>query len=380
MLGDTVLPTVLGAVPEGRMRAVCGQEPGLFCREVLNRTGDRTYAELADVFIGKPLKIALILVVALIANRLARRLTIYALRRIGRRQQNGGPLKAMKRLTPDALTETREMSIRGEQRAEAVGSILKSVVTVIVWTVAAFMILAEVGVNLGPLIAGAGIVGVALGFGAQSLVKDFLTGIFILMEDQYGVGDTIQIDPQTSGVVEGVGLRSTRMRGIDGTVWHVPNGSIVIVGNQSQHWSRALMDVEVAYDTDVQLAKDVILRVAERQREEDPHILEPPEVWGVQTLGINGITIRLVVKTTPSEQFRISRVLNERLMEAFAENGIEIPFPQQTIHYKGDAVAEVATPQGQRPLVAPAPVATTAAPGTGPAVDPAIVGRNQPRG
>ena len=201
---------------------------------------------------------------------------------------------------------------------------------------AAAMILGEIGVELGPLIAGAGILGVALGFGSQSLVRDFLSGIFILVEDQFGVGDIVNLDGQTSGVVEAVSLRTTRLRAVDGTVWHVPNGEIRRVGNMSQHWSRALLDVQVAYATDLARAQELIGDVARELWREDPHILEEPEVWGVEDLGPNGIVIRLVVKTTPSEQWRVSRLLRERLKTAFDEAGIEIPFPQQTIWHRTD--------------------------------------------
>src|SRR5690606_37796789 len=146
------------------------------------------------------------------------------------------------------------------QRVEALAMVLRSVASFVIWLVAAFLILSELGVNLGPLLAGAGIVGVALGFGSPTLVRDFLSGIFILVEDQFGVGDVVDVG-EASGVVEAVSLRPTRLRSVDGTVWHVPNGEIRRVGNMSQHWSRALLDVQVAYQTDIEHAKRVIKRV-----------------------------------------------------------------------------------------------------------------------
>ena len=124
------------------------------------------------------------------------------------------------------------------------------------------MVLSEIGVDVAPLLAGAGVVGVALGFGSQSLVKDFLSGMFILAEDQFGVGDVVDLDGQVTGAVEAVSLRTTRLRAADGTVWHVPNGAIIRVGNKSQHWARALLDVELAGDTDIDHAEHVINRVA----------------------------------------------------------------------------------------------------------------------
>ena len=152
---------------------------------------------------------------------------------------------------------------RRRQRAETIGSVLRSVASIAVFTVASTIVLGELGVDLGPILASAGIVGVALGFGAQNLVKDFLNGIFMILEDQYGVGDAIDLG-EASGIVEDVGLRVTRLRSVDGTVWHVRNGEVLRVGNMSQGWSRALLDVPVAYGTDVGHAQQVIKRVADQ--------------------------------------------------------------------------------------------------------------------
>jgi small-conductance mechanosensitive channel len=317
------------------LNAACGDTPGWICRQTLELTGDRTTAEAADFLLGKPLAIMLIVVLAAVANRLARR----GVKRTLRGLQRGAiqeRLGAVRRATPDALLETGQMSLRAEQRVEALASVLRSLVSLAILLIAATMILGELGVELGPLIAGAGILGVALGFGSQSLVRDFLSGIFILVEDQFGIGDIVDLDQQTSGTVEAVSLRTTRLRAVDGTVWHVPNGDIRRVGNMSQHWSRALLDVEVAYATDLARAQEVIRAVAHELWHDDPHILEEPEVWGVEDLGPHGVVIRLVVKTTPSEQWRVSRALRERLKAAFDAEGIEIPFPQQTIWHRGD--------------------------------------------
>jgi small conductance mechanosensitive channel len=320
----------LSAVSAGRLKDVCGDDAGFFCREVLNRTDNRTLAELSDHLLSTTLTIVAILVVALFVNRLVGRGVKRALRSLhsGAVRERIG---AIRRRTPGALLETDEMSLRAEQRINALTSVLRSIATVVIFMIAIFMILGEVGLNLAPLLAGAGIVGIALGFGAQSLVKDFLSGIFILVEDQFGVGDIVDLDQQTSGTVEAVSLRTTRLRAVDGTVWHVPNGDIRRVGNKSQHWSRALLDVEVAYDTDIDHAKAVIKRVADGLWEEREDILEEPEVWGVEQLGANAITIRLVVKTRPADQYAVSRELRQRLKEAFDAEGIEIPFPQQVV-------------------------------------------------
>jgi small conductance mechanosensitive channel len=163
--------------------------------------------------------------------------------------------------------------------------------------------------------------------------------VFILVEDQFGVGDIVDLDGQTSGTVDAVSLRTTRLRSVDGTLWHVPNGEIRRVGNKSQHWSRALIDIEVAYDTDLDHAEAVIARVADEIATGDADVIEQPEVWGVEQLGANGIVIRLVVKTRPSEQFRVSRELRRKIKAVFEEEGIEIPFPQQTVWHRPMPVA-----------------------------------------
>jgi small-conductance mechanosensitive channel len=290
---------------------------------------DKTLTDLTDWLLGPPLKIVLILIAAAFLNRLARRAVKRSLTRLhtGAVRERMG---AVRRRTPAALLETGETSLRAEQRIDALSSVLRSVVTFVIWLVAVLMCLGEVGIDLAPLLAGAGVLGVAIGFGSQSLVRDFLSGMFILIEDQFGVGDIVDLG-DASGTVEAVSLRTTRLRAVDGTVWHMPNGEITRVGNMSQHWSRALLDVEVAYDTDLEHARHVIKRVADELWREDTSVLDEPEMWGVEQLGASGIALRLVVKTTPSAQWKVSRELRERIKLAFDEEGIEIPFPQQMV-------------------------------------------------
>jgi moderate conductance mechanosensitive channel len=290
---------------------------------------DLTLSDVADWLLGPPLKILVILVLASVANWVGRR----ALKRSLTKLHSGAVrerMGAMRKRTPAALLETGETSLRAEQRIDALSSVLRSVVTFVIWLVALLMCLGEVGIDLAPLLAGAGVLGVAIGFGSQSLVRDFLSGMFILIEDQFGVGDIVDLGA-ASGTVEAVSLRTTRLRAVDGTVWHMPNGEITRVGNMSQHWSRALLDVEVAYDTDLVHARSVIKRVADELWREDTSILDEPEMWGVEQLGASGIALRLVVKTTPSAQWKVSRELRERIKLAFDEEGIEIPFPQQMV-------------------------------------------------
>ena len=318
----------------------CGTNPGSACRTVLDLTHNVTITRVVDFVVGKPLAILAIIVLAAIVNRIARRLLKRGLARLG----SGGiseRLGSVRDRAPSALFDTGEVPVRSAQRIEALTTVLRSVVSFVIWTVAAFMIMGQLGIELGPLLAGAGIIGVALGFGSQSLVRDFVAGIFILVEDQFGVGDIVDLG-EASGTVEVVSLRTTRLRAVDGTVWHVPNGEIKRVGNKSQHWSRALLDIEVAYDSDLAHAREVIKRTADDVWEEMPQkVLEEPELQGVENLGAHGVAIRLVVKTQPSKQWEVSRMLRERIKSALDEEGIEIPFPQQTVWMRmQDAAAE----------------------------------------
>jgi small conductance mechanosensitive channel len=330
-----VVLTPLAAVSTDRLHSVCGDQPGFFCREVLNRTENRTLAEIADFIIGKPLTILAILIGAAIVNRLVSR----AVKRFLQTLHSGAVrdrIGAVRRRAPGTLLETEVTSLRAEQRINALTSVLRSIASAVIYLIAGFLVLGEVGLNLAPLLAGAGVLGLAIGFGSQALVKDFLSGLFILVEDQFGVGDIVDLDQQTSGTVEAVSLRTTRLRSVDGTVWHVPNGDIRRVGNKSQHWSRALLDVDVSYDTDIDHAKEVIKRVADELWQGREDILEEPEVWGVESLGPHSVVIRLVVKTRPSDQYAVSRELRQRLKETFEREGIEIPFQQQTVWNRND--------------------------------------------
>jgi len=321
---------VIADITPAQLREACGQDPGSVCRQIFEQTENRTLAEVSDVVFGTPLTIALIVVGAFIANRLVGRLVNRTLRSLSSgivRER----VSAVRRRTPAALLETPAPSLRAEQRMSALTSILRSITGFVVAMFAVFLILSEIGIDIAPLLAGAGVLGVALGFGSQSLVKDFLSGMFILVEDQFGVGDIVDLDGETSGTVEAVSLRTTRLRAVDGTVWHVPNGSIGRVGNKSQHWSRALLDVEISYDSDIDHAKEVIKRVADAVWKRRDDVLEEPEVWGVENLTANAVVIRLVVKTLPSDQYDVSRELRQGLKEEFDREGIEIPFPQQMV-------------------------------------------------
>jgi moderate conductance mechanosensitive channel len=218
---------------------------------------------------------------------------------------------------------------RRVQRAQTMGSLLKSVTTIVIATVFGMTAIAELGYSIGPLIASAGVVGVALGFGAQSLVKDFLSGIFMIFEDQYGVGDAVDLG-EAGGTVEAVGLRVTRLRDVEGTVWYVRNGEILRVGNQSQNWARTVLDIPVALDQDLRRVQEVLRDVAHDLWDDEDYrhlIIEEPAVWGVQDLTPNWATVRVTLKTAPLEQWAVAREMRQRIKFRFDHEGIALPHP-----------------------------------------------------
>jgi small-conductance mechanosensitive channel len=326
----------------------CGQDPGAACLWVFRATDSAVAAGAADWFITKPLKIALVLGLAILVYRIVARAISRFIEGL-RSASVQRTLDSLHQTAPGAVVAPGPVNARAVQRAETIGAVLRSIAKAVIGVLAGLMVLGEFGLQLGPLIAGAGIVGVALGFGAQSLVKDFLSGIFMLVEDQFGVGDIIDCG-EASGLVEGVSLRTTRLRDVEGTVWHVPNGEIRRVGNKSQQWSRALLDVQVAFETDLDEATRVIKTAADEVWHSDDvgrSVLEEPEVWGVEGFGPTGIAIRLVVKTQPADQWKVLRELRSRIKVALDRAGIGFGF--QRIPWSGGDAA-------------PAPGPTTPAP------------------
>lgn len=297
-------------------------------------------AEALDGLITTGFKILVIIVLSVVVVRVGKRIVRRAVARVSEPQSGRLDRLRMRDKVRDRDVRAEGIALqRRVRRAEALGSVAGSIITATVWTLSVLTILATVNINLGPYVAGLGIVGVALGFGAQDLVKDFISGMFMLLEDQYGVGDIIDSGDAT-GVVEGISLRTTRIRSVDGTLWFVPNGEIRHLGNMSQDWARALLDIGVAYDTDTDHASRVIERVASEMAEEEDYrdmFLATPEVWGVERLAADSIDIRLVIKTTPGDQYGIGRELRRRLKRAFEEEGIEIPFPQRTLWIRSEA-------------------------------------------
>lgn len=334
------------------LRDACGTDPAQFCEWVYDQTENETLATVIAWAVDRPLRVIVILIAAWLLSRVLQR----AIDHFGERLTDDETNERIQQLRTGRAGQfliDDQQEARSKARYETLTTVLSSVATMVVWTIAGLMILGEVGISLAPLLAGAGIAGIAIGFGAQSVVRDFLTGFFMLVEDQYGVGDVVDVGDVT-GTVEKVTLRTTVLRDVTGNRWHVPNGEIHRVGNMSQLWSRAVLDIDVAYDTDLRLAQGIIQRVADGLWRDDTFeqgdIIDPPEVWGIENMGADGISIRLVVKTDPSDQWAIARELRLRIKEAFDDAGIEIPFPQRTIWLNQD-------PRSPSPDPADVPVA-----------------------
>jgi small-conductance mechanosensitive channel len=288
--------------------------------------------EHSRVLIETPIRILVIIIVALLIrailirmiNRLVRPIRVGEVPRILR------PFK--ERVENSALLEsTGLLSERRDQRAATIGSVLKSGVSFTVLVITFLLVLSELGINLAPFIAGTSIVGVALGFGAQDVVKDFLSGMFMMLEDQYGVGDVIDFD-QAVGTVEAVGLRTTRLRDVNGTVWYVRNGEVVRVGNKSQGFAQVVLDVPIAANADIAAASSAMLAVAQQLRTEDgwaEAFLGEPEVQGVEQLTREETVIRLVARVRPLEQWRVARELRRRIRERLDRLDIEARLPPE---------------------------------------------------
>ncbi len=297
------------------------------CQKLYDWFGLDWLAENARVLVATPARIVLVVVLAAVVRALAHR----AIRRLTDRTSTGAVPTILRPLrnrvaqsdAGDQITERRT------QRAEAIGSVLRSFASIVVLGMAVVLVLGELGINLAPIVASAGVVGVALGFGAQNLIKDFIAGIGIILEDQYGVGDVVDLG-EASGTVEAVGLRITRLRDVNGVVWYVRNGEVLRVGNKSQGFAQVVIDMPVAHDTDLENARAIMQEVADAMyREEDwaAVLLAEPESLGVEQITAEGVFLRLMVRTTNADQWRVGRELRMRLKERFVAEGIRTPLP-----------------------------------------------------
>jgi moderate conductance mechanosensitive channel len=316
------------AQPSLLERPECADLEGTWCQRFYELTNNEWVSRSAEWMIVRPVKILLILGVALVLRHLIHR----AIDRLTRTTAEGDAPLLLRTLkeAPGAVRAAASplLSERRAQRSRTIGSVLRSVTSFLVLGTAFVLILGELGVNLAPIIASAGIVGLALGFGAQNLVKDFLSGIFMVLEDQYGVGDTVDLG-EANGVVEGVGLRVTTLRDAAGTVWYVRNGEVMRVGNKTQGYAVAVLDLPLGHGADIAQATEIAGRVAGEVTASEPvaeHVLSPPEVLGVESVTADAVTLRLTVRVRAGQQWAVQRTLLAKIKEAFDDARIPTPY------------------------------------------------------
>jgi len=326
-MASPILPDVVtrSLTPPVTNAPPCREDGPLLCRIAVKVNDNDRVAEVAQT-VSTAVSILVILLVALIAQRILRRVikrTIAGLQGETARRRLG----SIRKRTPSILSTTDEhTSLHRSQRAETIGALLRSAGTVVIFLFAALAILKALSFSVGSFVAGASVLTAVFAFGAQNIVRDFLAGFFIVVEDQYGVGDVIAV-AEVTGTVELVSLRITRLRDADGTLWHVPNGEIKKVGNQSQRWSRAVVDFRLNLDSDIPRAIEVIRAEAEAMWHEAEYrdvIVEKPDVWGPEEVNSDGILLRVAAKTKPLEQWQVARALRTRAKTALDKAGIRI--------------------------------------------------------
>lgn len=328
MLALHIGSSVVGLLrSSGKAEDYCGKTPSAACRLVWNITGSagatRTYHNWLDAPIALTLKIIVTIVIALVLRGLLNK----AITKVTLRMSEGTMPERLRERTRTIFDGSPVLvSERRRQRAQTMGSVLRSVSSVIILGTAALTVLGYVHIDLSPILFSASIIGVAVAFGAQNVVKDFLAGMFMLLEDQYGVGDVIDVGT-AKGTVEAVTLRTTRLRDVNGVVWYVPNGEIKRVGNESQNWARTVLDVPVEYDADLDKVREILKDTATAMAAGPPWdeiILEEPSVWGVQALSGEAVVVRVVCKTAPGRQSETARELRERVKRAFDSAGVAV--------------------------------------------------------
>jgi small-conductance mechanosensitive channel len=283
-------------------------------------------AAFLEWFLGAPLYVTLVLLSAFIANAVITRGIKRGVRKAAKSAQKERLGNTRKNARTHELTDIL-MGERREQRAEAIGQLLKSSAQIMIWGTTSLLVLTRLGVDVGPLLASAGVVGVALGFGAQTLVKDYLAGIFLIIEDQFGVGDMVDLGVAI-GTVEEVSLRVTRLRDLSGVVWYIRNGEIIRVANRSQGWTMASVEIPVAYDEDIDRIRNIVEQIASDMDEDptyDEMLLGRPEFVGIESVSGEAVFIKVIAKVAPQQQMTLARALRERIKNAFDAAGVRVP-------------------------------------------------------
>ncbi len=311
----------------GKVTDYCGAHPGIGCNLTWNLSHNAHLTRTYNQWLNGPIITLIKVIITVTISLLLRRLVNKTITKITLRMAEGTMSEKLRERTRTIFDGSPVLiSERRRQRAETMGSVLRSIASIIILGAAALTVLGYLGLDLTPFLASASIIGVAVAFGAQNLVKDFLTGMFMLLEDQYGVGDVIDVGA-AKGTVEAVTLRTTRLRDVSGVVWYVPNGEIKRVGNESQNWARVVLDVPVEYDSDLDKVRALLAETATGLAAEPPWdeiIIDDPTVWGVQALSGEAVVVRVVCKTAPGKQANTARELRERVKKSFDVAGVSV--------------------------------------------------------
>jgi small conductance mechanosensitive channel len=325
--GSGRLPWAQDGTPEVACRT---QDPSVACRVVWNVTHNPDFTGFFRNWLDGPLTALFWIIVIMVIALIVRVMTHRVISRVTMRMVEGTMSERVRERSRTVFDGSPVLlNQRRAQRARTMGSVLRSIASMVIMGVAFFSVLGQLGLNLTPVLASATVIGAAVGFGAQNIVKDFLAGLFMLLEDQFGVGDVIDVGG-AKGTVEAVTLRVTRMRDVNGVVWYVPNGEIKKVGNESQNWGRAVLDIPVDIHEDVEKVKEILQKTADDlavAADWDEIVLEEPSVWGVQSMTGDALTVRIVLKTAPGRQADVSRELRERVKKAFDEAGVTVATP-----------------------------------------------------
>ncbi|MFB9834445.1 mechanosensitive ion channel family protein [Actinoallomurus acaciae] len=312
---------------QGNAGSYCRKPITTACRLTWNVSHNGDVTSTYSNWIDTPLTVALKIVISIVIAMLLRRVVNRLITRITIRMAEGTMPERLRERTRTVFDGSPVLiSERRRQRAETMGSVLRSIASIIILGSAAINILRYLHLDVTPFLASASIIGVAVAFGAQNLVKDFLTGMFMLLEDQYGVGDVIDVG-SAKGTVEAVTLRTTRLRDVNGVVWYIPNGEIKRIGNESQNWARVVLDVPVEYDVDLDKVRTLLAETAGAMAIDPPWdeiIVDDPTVWGVQALSGEAVVMRVVCKTAPGKQSDVARELRERVKKAFDSAGVNM--------------------------------------------------------
>ena len=316
------LAVALAEAADPELIEACGTRPSWFCEATWNLTHSRVLAGAIDWFVTRPLAALVILLIAHLLNRSLRRAATALITKV-----TVPPAIAVGALEFVGATPTNDS--RADMRATTLSAVARATVSAFIWSIATLMVLGLFKINLGPLLAGAGIAGIAVGLGAQSLVRDCIAGFFILLEDQCGVGDEIDTGV-VSGTVEALTLRLTQVRGADGTLWSLANGTIARIGNKNRNWSRGTVDILVGHDADldhaIELCHSAAIEACTAPSVAEV-ILDQPTILGVERIEASGTVVRIAVRTQPGKQGPVLREIRLAVKRTLDTEGISFQPP-----------------------------------------------------